>query len=93
MLFRSHDPDAAFLLLDVQSLYPDYNCDLARQQVSAGPSATVYSIVKVPNGDFSKATTNLMAPIVIQRRVGTQVVLHDSKYPLRHPLFEGEAAC
>ena len=91
----AHDPDAAFLLLDIQSLYPYYDCDLARQQVGAGPTATVYTIVKVPNGDFSKATTNLMGPIVIQgdKRLGTQVILHDSNYPLRHPLFEGEAAC
>ena len=112
----AHDPDAAFLLLDVQSLCPDYNCSLARQQAGAEPTATVYTIVKVPNGDFSRATTNLMAPIVIQsdkpqetsdkgqettikpqatssKLLGTQVILHDSNYPLRHPLFEGEAAC
>ena len=119
MLFRSqfsHDPDAAFLLLDVAALYPDYNCDMARQQAGVDQDAIVYTIVKVPNGDFSKATTNLMGPIVIQslassdqrlatsdnpqetsdkRQVtsGTQVILHDSNYPLRHPLFAGEAAC
>ena len=105
----AHDPDAAFLLLDVQALYPDYNCNMARQQAGADQDATIYTIVKVPNGDFSRSTTNLMAPIVIQRdkpqtpsdkrqatsdkRLGAQVILHDSNYPLRHPLFAGESAC
>lgn len=113
----THDPDAAFLLLDVQALYPDYNCDLARQQAGADQTAAVFTIVKVPNGDFSQATTNLMAPIVIRedlssqfsdpsacrgsacraqdgiRNIGTQVILHDTNYSLRHPLFAGEAKC
>ncbi|KAF0195891.1 MAG: hypothetical protein FD169_1191 [Bacillota bacterium] len=104
----AHDPSAAFLLLDVQALYPDYRLEFAREQAQLGQDAKVYTIVKVPNGDFTQATTNLMAPIVIEppasfsdkrqetsdpRRLAQQVILHDFNYPLRHPLFVEEAAC
>lgn len=77
----THDPDAAFLLLDVQALYPDYNCDLARQQAGAHQTATVFTIVKVPNGDFSQTTTNLMGPIVIQPPASSDQRLETSDKP------------
>lgn len=95
----THDPDAAFLLLDVGALFPDYDIAAARANAQLN-EGVVYTIVRVPGGDFAQATTNLMAPIVIgrrepgdERRVGVQIVLHDLSYPLRHPLFGGEGTC
>jgi len=51
---------------------------------------TIYAIATIP-ADPREATINLMAPIVINERGrrGRQVILHDSKYSVRHPLVGG----
>jgi flagellar assembly factor FliW len=51
---------------------------------------TVYTVVTIPV-DPREATVNLMAPVVINKkdRRGRQVILHDSKYSVRHPLLSG----
>jgi flagellar assembly factor FliW len=50
----------------------------------------IYSVATIP-ADPREATVNLMAPIVINEkaRCGRQVILHDSKYSVRHPLLRG----
>jgi flagellar assembly factor FliW len=50
---------------------------------------TVYAVATIPD-DPTQATINLMAPIVIndRDRCGKQVILHDSKYSVRHPLMD-----
>ena len=86
----THDPDAAFLVLDIESVFPDYDLALARTAAGTSPAAKVFAIVSVPGGLLAKATANLLAPVVIDSTptpLGRQVVLHDSPYPLRHPLF------
>jgi flagellar assembly factor FliW len=49
----------------------------------------VYAVATIPE-DPNKATLNLMAPIVINDRVrcGKQVILHESKYSVKHPLLD-----
>jgi len=86
----THDPDAAFLVLDLAMALPDYDQDLARAAASYSPTAQVLAIVSLPGGLLAQATANLLAPIVIDFTPipqGRQVVLHDSAYPLRHTLF------
>ncbi|MBT9154321.1 MAG: Flagellar assembly factor FliW [Firmicutes bacterium] len=88
----THDADAAFLLLDVAEFAPDYDVPLAQQEAELSEASRVFTIVSVPAGDFSRATTNLLAPVVIEPNpggspLGKQVVLHETSYPLRHPLF------
>ena len=103
----THDPAAAFLLLDIAALAPDYDCAAARAAAEVPADAAVYTIVTIPEQNLSLATTNLLAPVVISATPnpphpqatsdkgqatpchGQQVVLHDSGYPLRFPLFEG----
>ena len=82
------DPDAAFLLLKVGEYFPQYDENLARLSAEL-PNGAVYSIVRVPEDDLSRATTNLMGPLIIdtEAATGKQVVLHDSGYDLRQPLF------
>jgi flagellar assembly factor FliW len=48
----------------------------------------VYAVATIPE-DPTRATVNLMAPIVIndKGRSGKQVILHESKYSVKHPLF------
>ena len=52
---------------------------------------TIYAVVTIPE-DPREATLNLMAPIVINERGrrGRQVILHESKYSVRHPLVSAE---
>ena len=92
----THDPDAAFLVLDIESVFPDYDLALARTAAGTSPAAKVFAIVSVPGGLLAKATANLLAPVVIDSTPtlqGRQVVLHDSPYPLRHPLFTEDEPC
>ena len=92
----THDQDAAFLLLDIEPVFPDYDLALARTAAGANPAAKVYAIISVPGGLLAKATANLLAPVVIDSTPtlqGRQVVLHDSPYPLRHPLFTEDEPC
>ncbi len=51
----------------------------------------VYVVATIPE-DPNAATLNLMAPIVIndRDRCGKQVILHESKYSVNHPLIHGE---
>ncbi|MBT9176075.1 MAG: Flagellar assembly factor FliW [Firmicutes bacterium] len=91
----THAADAAFLLLDVAEFAPDYDVPLAQQAAELSETSRVFTIVSVPGGDFSLATTNLLAPVVIESdavgsALGKQVVLHDTSYPLRHPLFRSD---
>jgi flagellar assembly factor FliW len=48
----------------------------------------VYAVATIP-ADPSQATLNLMAPIVVndRARCGKQVILHESKYAVKHPLL------
>ena len=47
-----------------------------------------YAVATIPENP-NEATLNLMAPIVVndRDRCGKQVILHESKYSVRHPLF------
>jgi flagellar assembly factor FliW len=52
----------------------------------------VYAVATIPENP-KDATINLMAPIVIndKGRCGKQVILHDSRYSVKHPLLRGTA--
>lgn len=49
----------------------------------------VYTIVVIPE-DIQKMTTNLRAPIIINRETkkGIQAVVNDEEYDVRHNLYE-----
>ena len=51
---------------------------------------TVLSVATIPE-DPNEATLNMMAPIVINEKAlcGKQVILHESKYSVKHPLLSG----
>jgi len=76
------------------SFYPDYAFDLAHEDIeklkldSPNDCAT-YTIMTLKE-PFAKSTINLKAPIVInaKTKIGKQIILHDSDYPIRFPLAE-----
>ena len=88
-------PPIALYLINpfmVDSSYEFRLTDSDMEAIKSTNSAelTIYTVVTIPT-DPSEATVNLMAPVVINKkdRRGRQVILHDSKYSVRHPLLSG----
>jgi flagellar assembly factor FliW len=73
------DPNYEFRLTDpdMEDVHSTNSAELA-----------VYAVATIP-ADPNGATINFMAPIVIndKDRCGKQVILHESKYSVQHPLL------
>jgi flagellar assembly factor FliW len=91
-------PPIALYLINPFLVDPSYEFRLMDSDMEAIKSMNsaeliIYSVATIP-ADPREATVNLMAPIVINEkaRCGRQVILHDSKYSVRHPLISGAEA-
>jgi flagellar assembly factor FliW len=78
---------------EVKPLEPGYEfqlteSDMADIQSREPREVSVYAVATIPENP-QEATLNLMAPIVVNEaeRRGKQVVLHQSRYSVKHPLF------
>ncbi len=99
-LFWLHDvddPELAFLTIVPWSAYPDYDIDVDPAEVDDADAddLCVLAIVTVRReNDGVRLTSNLLAPVVIDtnRRVGRQVILQDSSWPVHAPLAEAGPA-
>lgn len=86
------DPSLAFLMLPPTVVFPDYEPDIAAEDVeflglSSPEDAQLFSIVTLHRKD--RATVNLKAPIVVNHYslVGKQVVpVNAAHYALQQPL-------
>jgi flagellar assembly factor FliW len=88
------DPPIALFVINPFIVDPTYEfrlTDSDMEDLNSANSAelAVYAVATIPE-DPNEATLNLMAPIVIndKDRCGKQVILHDSKYSVKHPLFD-----
>ena len=88
-------PPIALYLINPFMVDPSYDFRLTDSDMEAIKSMnstelTIYTVATIP-ADPREATVNLMAPIVVNEkdRRGRQVILHDSKYSVRHPLMSG----
>ena len=88
-------PPIALYLINPFLVDPSYEFRLTDSDMEAIKSTnsselTIYTVATIP-ADPREATLNLMAPIVVNERDrrGRQVILHDSKYSVRHPLLSG----
>jgi flagellar assembly factor FliW len=88
------DPPIAFLVINPFLVDQGYKFDLSpadMEEIGSSNTAdvSVYAVATVPENP-EKATLNLMAPIMINEadRRGKQVILHDSGYSVKHPLFK-----
>lgn len=89
------DPSLAFLVLPATEIFPDYEPDVATEDVqflgiSTPDDAWLWSIVTL--GGKNRGTVNLKGPIVVNRHtlVAKQVVLANAaRYSLQHPLPVG----
>jgi flagellar assembly factor FliW len=87
------DPPVALLVVNPFLLCPAYRIDLGDADIEDlhtknTEDVAVFSVVTIP-ADPAEATLNLMAPILINQkgRCGRQVILLDSPFATRHPLF------
>lgn len=88
------DPPIALLIVNPFIIDPGYkfqlsNSDMEDIQTTHPEEVVVFAVATIPD-DAEQATINLMAPIVINDRMrcGKQVILHDSGYSVKHPLFK-----
>ena len=88
------DLPIALLIVNPFLLHPAYEFQLSRAdmediQSSDSKDVMVFAVATIPE-NAEDATLNLMAPIVINgaSRLGKQVILHESGYGVRHPLFK-----
>jgi flagellar assembly factor FliW len=89
------DPPISLFVINPFMVDPGYefrltDSDMEDIQSTNPAELAVYAVATIPD-DPNNATLNLMAPIVINDKVrcGKQVILHDSKYSVKHPLFSG----
>jgi flagellar assembly factor FliW len=89
------DPPVAFLVVNPFLFQPSYQFELGETdarslQAQKLDDVSVFVVATIPE-DASDATINLMAPVLINEksRCGRQVILLDSNYSVRHPLFPG----
>lgn len=88
--------DLAFILMDPKAVFADYVVELSRNELAELAANSVddlraYTLVVVPP-DPSQVRTNLRAPILInlQHRLGKQVILDNSEYPIQFFLAQGQ---
>ena len=87
------DPPIALLIINPFLIDPSYEFQLSAmdmeeiQSTQAG-GVVIYAVATIPDNP-EEATLNLMAPIIINEKVhrGKQVILIDTNYTVRHPLF------
>lgn len=91
------DPRVAFAMMDPFLFCPDYGFDLPDADAEslglhAPEDAQVRAILAVRESP-QQITANLMAPVVLNKatRRGRQVILQESDWPLRFPVFEAVA--
>ena len=85
--------DLAFVCVSPLLFDPKYQvalggADTRLMQVKDPEDIQVWVVVTIPHGQPEKMTANLKAPVVInlKTRLGSQVIMDDSKYEVRHQL-------
>ncbi|WP_106767248.1 flagellar assembly protein FliW [Paenibacillus faecalis] len=81
----------SLLMTDPFVFYPDYEFDLPEsvvEEMELSSDLQIRCIVTI-HEDVAKSTINLLAPLVfnLENRTGRQVILHNSEYQSRHPLW------
>lgn len=88
--------ELSFIITDPFLFYPDYEFELTERMleellVERKEDVMVWSIVTVQD-ELNEATLNLLAPVVLNldKRLGKQIVLHDTGYKTKHKLIENK---
>lgn len=88
------EPNLCFLLVDPFAIQPDFYVDIDEMlinelDIKMQEDVLVYTLVTIPNEGFKKATTNLLAPILIniKEKKARQIVLEGTASYIKYPLF------
>ena len=95
LFFQSvDDPNLSFVILDPQSIMPDYVIEEKDMNKIVSwdfdnDEITSFVIVTIPNGVPENATANFLAPLVIntKKKEGLQLILQNSSYSCQHSIF------
>ncbi|WP_166243631.1 flagellar assembly protein FliW [Paenibacillus turpanensis] len=85
--------ELSFIIVDPFEYFPDYDFHLSESDVKQlqieGPEQIIVRTIVSIRGELDNATTNLVAPIVLQvdTRQGKQIILTNTEYTTRHRLF------
>ena len=88
------EPGICLLVGDPFVFRREYEFDLTESDLTAlgdpTPEQVAVWVTVSARDSLQTATMNLLAPVIlnVQKRLGRQVVLHDSGYPTREPLFK-----
>ncbi|MDY0219613.1 MAG: flagellar assembly protein FliW [Desulfobacterium sp.] len=95
-LYQAVDnPDLAFFVIDPLLILEGYRVDRNRVIKAAawgkGDKISYLAVATIPDEKPEQMTVNLMGPIAINSTRGEsyQLILENSGYALKHPLFQG----
>ena len=87
-------PELAFLMTDPFVFFPEYSFELDdenmdRLDIKSMDDVLVCTLISIPRSGVSGMTTNLLAPVVINRHTmqARQIVLEKTQYTTKHRLF------
>ena len=87
-------PELAFLMTDPFVFFPDYSFELDDENMEKLERKTmddvlVCTLISIPRSGVADMTTNLLAPVVINRHTmqAKQIVLEKTQYTTKHRLF------
>jgi len=93
ILHSIEDTSLGFVLVSPFQIMKDYEFELVEDkrkelQIQSEEELIVMNTVSI-NSNLEKITTNLKAPIIINRKgkLGEQIILSNEKYSLKHPVF------
>ncbi|GGF31290.1 flagellar assembly factor FliW [Halobacillus andaensis] len=86
----------ALIVTNPYLFYKDYAFDLDKKslsdvEINKLEEVAVYSVITLKE-PFANSTLNLQAPIVVnvEKKLGKQVILHDTDYQTKHPLLQAQ---
>lgn len=83
----------SFIVIDPFTIVPDYRPELSAADLAAFGttdfSSLCFLVIAVIRPELSESVVNLKAPVVIDinTKQARQIILEDSDYPIRCPLF------
>lgn len=87
-------PELAFLMTDPFVFFPDYSFELDDENmdklaIKTMDDVLVCTLISIPRSGVADMTTNLLAPVVINRHTmqAKQIVLEKTQYTTKHRLF------
>lgn len=87
-------PELAFLMTDPFVFFPDYSFELDdgnmdKLEIKTMDDVLVCTLISIPRSGVADMTTNLLAPVVINRHTmqARQIVLEKTQYTTKHRLF------